>query len=491
MIVEALLCVSLLVLLYLSLRKPPGLPPGRWGLPLVGYVPLTTRSIPQQLADLRNKHGDIYMWRIGTQIQVFLHDHQLIKEAFTRPEFQDRVDFKGFRFMDPNKLGLVQSNGEHWHNNRRFTLRQLRDLGMGKSKLVSAVQSQSSLLVQEFKKQAGRPAPIPNTLSLAIINVIWHMVSGKEFSLTDPKITQFCQLLNEALERLNLVIVPDYLPWLYSVLPNKVIGRVFGIDRTSDTRNKLYKYFIDNIEEHQRTLDPNNPRDFIDGYLMEMEGRKDDPQSTLSEEDLTVLIFDLFVAGFETTTNTLIWITYYLASNPQVQRKMQAEIDQVLPLGTQATLQDRARLPYTEAVIHESLRKSSLLAVGVPHMATQNTTLGGYIIPKGTSVGCSTVTVHNSCRYWDKPDHFQPERWLDENNKFTSKKEGFIPFSIGKRQCAGESLARMELLIFTTALFQSLNFSIPPGNTLSLEANPGDAFVSLPIRQDLIVTIRK
>ncbi|KAK3870142.1 hypothetical protein Pcinc_024598 [Petrolisthes cinctipes] len=406
MIVEALLCVSLLVLLYLSLRRPPGLPPGRWGLPLVGYVPLTTRSIPQQLADLRNKHGDIYMWRIGTQIQVFLHDHQLIKEAFTRPEFQDRVDFKGLRFMDPNKLGIIHSNGEHWHNNRRFTLRQLRDLGMGKSKLVSAVQSQSSLLVQELKKQAGRPAPIPNTLSLAIINVIWHMVSGKEFSLTDPKITQFCQLLNEALEKLNLLLVPDYLPWLYSVLPNKVIGRIFGIDRTSDTRNKLYKYFIDDIEEHQRTLDPNNPRDFIDGYLMEMEGRKDDPQSTLS-----------------------------------VQMQMFHDIDE---------------------------RKQP-----------------------GTSVGCSTVTVHNSCRYWDKPDHFQPERWLDENNKFTSKKEGFIPFSIGKRQCAGESLARMELLIFTTALFQSLNFSIPPGNTLSLEVNPGDAIVSLPIHQDLIVTIRK
>ncbi|KAK4290284.1 hypothetical protein Pmani_036800 [Petrolisthes manimaculis] len=430
-------------------------------------------------------------WRIGTHLHVFLHDHQLVKEAFNRPEFKDRADLKAFRFMDPDIRGLVNSNEDLWHNNRRFTLRQLRDLGMGKSMLVSVVQSQASLLVEELKKQTGRPAPIPNAITLAIINVIWHMVTGKQFTLKDPKIRQFSKILDETLRKINLLMVPDYLPWLRSLLPNTVLRWIFGINEVSDMREVLYKFFIDDIKEHQRTLDPNNPRDLMDGYLIEMEERKDDPHSTFSEEDLTVLAFDLFVAGSETTTNTMIWIIYFLTNNPQVQRKMQAEIDQVLPPGTQATLQDRARLPYTEAVIHETLRKSTLVPLGVPHVASQNTTLGGYVIPKGTMVTCSTLTVHNSDRYWDQPDHFQPERWLDHNNKFTTKKEGFVPFSIGKRQCAGESLARMELFIFTTTLFQTLNFSVPPGKTLSLEVNSGNAFFRLPIQQDLLVTLRK
>ena len=71
------------------------------------------------------------------------------------------------------------SNGLLWHNNRRFALRQLRDLGMGKSKLVEAVHTQATILVEELRKQTGRPARIPHALAVAVVNIIWQMVGSK------------------------------------------------------------------------------------------------------------------------------------------------------------------------------------------------------------------------------------------------------------------------------------------------------------------------
>ncbi|KAK4294777.1 hypothetical protein Pmani_032615 [Petrolisthes manimaculis] len=102
----------------------------------------------------------------------------------------------------------------------------------------------------------------------------------------------------------------------------------------------------------------------------------------------------------------------------------------------------------------------------------------------------SNITIHHSSRYWDEPHLFKPERWLDNNGKFNTKKEGFMPFSIGKRQCVGEGLARMEMLIFSSALMQNFTFTIPPGATLSLESVPRNPFFRRHIIQNIMVTAR-
>ncbi|KAK4292913.1 hypothetical protein Pmani_034351 [Petrolisthes manimaculis] len=99
------------------------------------------------------------------------------------------------------------------------------------------------------------------------------------------------------------------------------------------------------------------------------------------ENDLFIVILDLFFAGKETTASSLVWLIYYLATYTEAQHKMQAEVDEVLPKGTLATLQDRARLPYTEAVIHDTLRVSSLSANGGSHAASKDTMLGGLCYP--------------------------------------------------------------------------------------------------------------
>lgn len=74
---------------------------------------------------------------------------------------------------------MVGSNGLVWHNNRRFALRQLRDLGMGKSKLVAAVHTQAEMLIEEFRKQAGRADKVPHATKVAVVNIVWQMIGSK------------------------------------------------------------------------------------------------------------------------------------------------------------------------------------------------------------------------------------------------------------------------------------------------------------------------
>ncbi|KAK4328292.1 hypothetical protein Pmani_001276 [Petrolisthes manimaculis] len=491
MLVEVVLLVAVVLMLLKVLRKPHGLPPGRWGLPLVGYVPLTRKNIEDQLMDLHKKHGDIYTWRMGTQVFVFLHDYRLTREAFMRPEFVDRPDWLVFKFKEEKSLGVLGSNGSQWHNNRRFSLRQLRDLGMGKSKLVAAVHTQARQLVQELRKQADQPAKhLPIALSAAIMNIIWNMVASRQFEMDDPRAIEFKNILDQLIEAEDRSLIVDLLPWLRTLLPEKLINWIIKMDVIDTTRHKFLLYFKEVVEEHRATLDPNNPRDLIDGYLMEMEERKEDLDSTFNEADMYMLILDLFAAGTSTTTDTMTFIMQYLAVYPKVQRKLQDEVDRVLR-GHLPTLEDRSRLPYTEAVIHEVLRKSSLASVGVQHVATKDTFLAEYVIPKGTVIHSVAVSIHHDKRYWEEPHVFKPERWIDHQGHFTATKEGFLPFGVGKRQCVGEGLARMELFIFTVAVFQSLNLASPPGSTINPTHDPNIPIFHMPTSQPIHITSRE
>ncbi|XP_050695430.1 cytochrome P450 2L1-like isoform X1 [Eriocheir sinensis] len=491
MLVEALLFGALIFLLWQSFRKPPGLPPGRWGLPLVGYIPLTRKSLEDQIQDLQKQHGDIFLWRMGTQVMVFLNDYKLVKEAFSRPEFTDRPDWETFKIFEDPAVGIGSSNGLLWHNNRRFTLRQLRDLGMGKSKLVETIQHQALEFRKSIAKQAGKAAPIPHDLHVAVVNVIWQMVASKQFDAEDPRLKKFVKLMRDFLVASNRFAFKDFLPWLEYLMPAFLFKILIKHAEIVAIKESFFTYFFEEIEHHRATLDPDNPRDLMDGYLLEMEERKDDPETTCSDQDLAFLVFDLFFAGSETTTNTFNWVSGYLAGYPNVQQKLHAEIDAVLPKGVLATLADKPKMPYLEAIVNEVMRLSSLVNFGVQHAASTNTELGGYTIPKGTILSSSVFAIQSDSRYWDQPEKFMPERWLDEAGKFVSKKEGFLPFGVGKRACPGESLARMELFIFLTTIYQNFSIAPPPGTTVDLTPDTSGFFFHLPKFNDLIFTARQ
>uniref|UniRef100_A0A3B3WRQ7 Uncharacterized protein n=2 Tax=Poecilia mexicana TaxID=48701 RepID=A0A3B3WRQ7_9TELE len=129
---------------------------------------------------------------------------------------------------------------------------------------------------------------------------------------------------------------------------------------------------------------------------------------------------------------------------------------------------DRDNMPYTNAVIHEIQRMGNIIPLNVPRIASKDTTLAKYTIPKGTLILAPLHSVLHDESVWETPHSFNPQHFLDQDGKF-KKREAFMPFSAGKRVCLGEQLARMELFLFFTSLLQRFKFSPPAGEQPSLE----------------------
>ncbi|XP_028637495.1 cytochrome P450 2J6-like, partial [Grammomys surdaster] len=151
--------------------------------------------------------------------------------------------------------------------------------------------------------------------------------------------------------------------------------------------------------------------------------------------------------------------------------KVQAEIDRVIGQRRAANLADRESMPYTNAVIHEVQRMGNIIPLNVPREVAMDTNLNGFHLPKGTMVLTNLTALHRDPREWATPDTFNPEHFL-ENGQF-KKRDSFLPFSMGKRACLGEQLARSELFIFFTTLVQKFTFKPPINEKLSLTFRNG------------------
>lgn len=143
------------------------------------------------------------------------------------------------------------------------------------------------------------------------------------------------------------------------------------------------------------------------------------------------------------------------------------------------SMSDRVNLPFTDAVLHEIQRMGNIIPLNGIRMASKDTTLGGYSIPKGTPLMAVLTSVMFDKSVWDTPEQFNPGHFLDKEGKFV-KREALLPFSAGKRVCLGEGLAKMELFLFLVGLLQRFSFSVPAGMELSTEGVTGITRVPQP-----------
>ena len=167
------------------------------------------------------------------------------------------------------------------------------------------------------------------------------------------------------------------------------------------------------------------------------------------------MLFDLWLAGQETTATTMGWLCLYLIIHQDVQKKVQDELDRVVGSDRVITLDDKTELHYINAVIAETQRFCNLVPFNVLHKTTKDVDIKGYKIPKDSVITLQVAAVLFDERYFKDPHTFNPERFIDENGKFFTPPE-FIPFGVGKRACLGEGLAKMELFLFTANIFNQM-----------------------------------
>ncbi|CAH1992971.1 unnamed protein product [Acanthoscelides obtectus] len=235
------------------------------------------------------------------------------------------------------------------------------------------------------------------------------------------------------------------------------------------SHTRIWEFLFKELEYHKKTHNPDAPRDVMDIYLNVIKSaEKEFVHESFSEEQLVALSMDMFMAGSETTSNTLSFCFLYLILYPEVQKKAQDEIDAVVGKIRVPSLDDRPKLPYVECIVLESLRMFSGRAFTVPHRSLKDTYLNGYLIPKDVTVianlyGCM---LEEDCGF-EEPHIFRPERFIRDGK--ISVPENLIPFGFGKHRCLGETLARANVFLFIAAMLQKFTFCAVPQFPATLE----------------------
>ncbi|XP_055986609.1 cytochrome P450 2K1-like [Sorex fumeus] len=474
--------LSLILILILNIKNfmtnvsKGHFPPGPRPLPVIGNLHILNLKRPHQtMLELSQKYGSIYSIQMGPKKVVVLSGYETVKDALVNygDHFSERPEVPIFERLFEGK-GIIFSHGEMWKTMRRFSLTTLRNFGMGKRAIEDRIIEECNHLIQNFELHRGKPFEVTTIMNASVANVIVSVLFGKRFDYQDP---QFLRLLDLISENVKLIGSPKVV--LFNMFP--ALGFILkSHKKILENKDELFSFIRRTFLEYRQKLDTNDPQSFIDAFLIKQQEEKKTSTNFFSDENLLPLISNLFAAGTETTSSTLRWGILLMMRHPEIQKKVRDEITKVVGSG-QPRITHRTQMPYTDAVIHEVQRFANILPTSVPHATTTNVTFKNYYLPKGTEVITLLASVLQDKTQWEKPDTFNPQHFLSSSGKFI-KKEAFMPFSAGRRMCAGESLAKMELFLFFTSLMQKFTFQPPQGiSHLDLDLTPDTGFTTRPM----------
>ncbi|XP_015791801.1 cytochrome P450 18a1-like [Tetranychus urticae] len=460
--------VTLFVVHYVIkfVRRVRALPPGPWGLPIVGYLPFIRQDECNHMTELAAKYGPVFSLKCGQFDVVVINQWKCIKEALANEHLLGRPK----ETILPGVIehfSFVEMSGERWKEQRRVALTTLRDVGLGKSKMEDSVRDEIDSFTERIKSFEGKPISISNKLSLSISNNISTLVFGHTYAYDDPVALDMENMLVQANGMLRYFNVAIFMPSVASLILRL---NLFGLSKFGDLFRKFESHINDEVIEHRKKdIDDNGIKDYIDGFLHEMSKRQNEKDSTFNVNTLQRNASMFYAAGSDTITTTLQWIIMYLVKYPEYQNKIRDEIKQTIGLNRQPENIDRQQMPFTMAFIYEALRHSSIIALNLARRALEDTKVGGYSIPKDSFVIFNFWSVHHDPNLWDNPELFKPERFLDEDKSKAIKPPYLVAFSGGKRVCPGESFAYLQIFLYLVSILQQFEISVESGKDISLE----------------------
>ncbi|KAK3598207.1 hypothetical protein CHS0354_026609 [Potamilus streckersoni] len=462
-----LLIVTLFAILFLRQRNQAKMPPGPAWIPLVGNIS-ELNSDPDlriSLRRLQKKYGNIYKLYLGPCPTIIVCGYEAIREIFIKRgvEFSDRPAAMLGAIILNGAKGITAVSGDTWKNQRKFTLLTLRNFGFGKSTLQDKIHTEIKFFLSEIEKVNHKPFQMMVPIQTSVGNIISHLVFGGHFNHADARFKTLMDGFNSFIQFASV-----RSPVIFWPILRFVPGDFFGVKTISRKMQEVKDFVNELIEEHLKKFDEEKIEDFIDAFISEMKKEDDREKTNIFTRDyLAAIVMDLFIAGTETTSTTITWASFYLATRPEVQNRIFDEIKTNVGMERLPSMQDKECLVYTEAFIMEVLRMSSISILSIPHAPVTDVFIRGYHIPKSMRMLPDIHSVLSDPKVWGDPENFRPERFVSEEGKLLKPNE-FIPFFTGRRNCLGESLAKMELLLFLSALVQRFELMPSQGEILDI-----------------------
>ncbi|XP_038051519.1 cytochrome P450 2J2-like [Patiria miniata] len=452
------------------------LPPAPWYIPFIGSRQLYSSTMHLDLTKTAEQYGGIYTLHLGTSPLVVLSNFAAIREGLVRQavDFSDRFKFP-FTMKEAKLEGsILLSNGIPWSARRRVAITALRSFGMGKRSLENRINEEARYLCDAMDQSNGTPFDPAHLVKSAVSNIICTISYGQRYDYNDPVFKSLLANLDVFFRASAVETILWGLPFVNWFPPLNKFKAAFEA-ATSFSRQM--------VQSHRATFDPDNIRDMIDAFILERDKHQDaknELKEAFREDLIWRAIHDMFAAGTDTTTYTILWLILLLMKYPDIQTKVQKEVDDVIGQTRPPSVADRAHMPYTEATLMEVQRYRTVAPYLPPRAVPRDVEIMGYSIPKGTQIWVNLWGALNDPSHWVNPDSFNPSRFLSDDGQQVVVPEAFIPFGAGRRACVGEHLAKMELFVFFTNFMQRFTFIRDGTSGLDMTGKIGITFVPRP-----------
>jgi cytochrome P450 len=490
-IVVVTLVVTALVAVLMR-KDNSGLPPGPRPWPILGNLPsLFSPSGPHRaITRLARQYGGILRLWFGDRLFIVFSDPMLLHETAVKKHhtYAGRVLLPSLKIISAEGKSLTFSNGERWTQLRRVAHSYFGTKG-GVCALEARAIAEKDLFFKWLDRRlAAENGQLKQDLGIVLrrytLNVISKMTYSHRYQYDEhdnPTDTfdiprEMSEDLIQKIEEMQKVVVEpnlaDSIWWMEYVPGSLGAGHLKKVKAIMARVFEVLGFFL---QMHKDTLDENNVRDFMDHMLIQAKS-----VSPLQDDETIVsTAMEMVGAGTDTVGTTLTWIIVAAMCYPELQKKVQKEIDTVVGRDRDIVPKDAPNLPYLNAFIKEAMRWKPASPFGIPHRCTEDDVVNGYKIPKDAIILLDLFGASRNEKVWENPEEFNPDRFLPENipTDPTGKlmhKMGFIPFGCGTRACLGQKFARQELFLFAAHLFQNYTVEgkIDPTDTMVLGVVP-------------------
>ncbi len=383
------------------------------------------------------RYGDVFKIRLGPKpIVVFSHPDAIEEILVTK----SKSFIKHFALRRTKRTlgnGLLTSEGDFWRRQRKLAQPAFNRDQIGKH--AAMMVELAERMLNGWRDGQSRDAQ-DDMMRLTL------EIAAK--ALFDADVTEESAGASEAMDfvmkaftaRLGKIApFPEWFPTPLNIRLNRAVSRLDNI---------VFRMISDRRKSGEDR-----------GDLLSMLLKAQDEGGGMTDRQLRDEAMTLFMAGHETTANTLAWIVWLLAEHPEVEATLHAELDSVLG-GRAPTLDDLHRLTYLDHVVTETLRLYSTVWL-LGREAIEPVTIGGHLIPKGWTVYMSQWIVHRDPRWFDDPTEFRPERWADGLMKRIPR-YAYFPFGGGPRICVGNNFALMETALILATIAGRFRLRLAP-----------------------------
>ncbi|CAN0841981.1 Cytochrome P450 71AU50 [Linum grandiflorum] len=432
--------VSIISLLFLFTRgnnfPNPPLPPGPWALPIIGNLASLPSELHSYFESLARIHGPIFRLRLGQKLGIVISSPALAREVLKDQDvaFANRdIPHVAPAIVYGESDIVWKPYGAEWRMMRKVC--ELKMLSNSNLNSVYGLRRHELRRTVKFMAgRAGSEVDFAEQMFLTAMNVVTSMIWGGTVGDGEER-----EKLGAEFRRQGLRKKANSATMCFDAIFEEVISKRLNMEEGST--------------------------DFLEFLLNLVKEEQGDAKTPFTMTHLKGLLMDMIVGGTDTSVNSIEFAMAGMLNNPQILKRAQQELDEVVGQDNIVEESHIHKLPYLNCIMKETLRLHPAAPLLIPHCnPTRDCIVGGYTVPKGSRIFVNVWSIHRDPSVWkDDPLEFKPERFMDSGFDYSGNDLTYFPFGSGRRICAGIAMAKRTVLFALATFLHSFDWELPRG----------------------------